>query len=62
LLIWVAKTSESLSTADRVLLMAEGEIYADGPPGAVLSDSLVFATQISKLVGGGWLLPDEVPV
>jgi energy-coupling factor transporter ATP-binding protein EcfA2 len=49
-------------TADRVLLMAEGEIYADGPPGAVLSDSLVFATQISKLVGGGWLLADEVPV
>jgi len=52
----------SARTADRVLLMAEGEIYADGPPGAVLSDSLVFATQISKLVGGGWLLPDEVPV
>jgi energy-coupling factor transport system ATP-binding protein len=48
--------------ADRVILMAEGEIYADGPPGAVLSDSLVFATQISKLVGGGWLLPDEVPL
>jgi energy-coupling factor transport system ATP-binding protein len=53
---WAART------ADRVLLMAEGEIYADGPPAAVLSDSLVFATQISKLVGGGWLLPDEVPV
>jgi energy-coupling factor transport system ATP-binding protein len=53
---WAART------ADRVLLMAEGAIYADGPPGAVLSDSLVFATQISKLVGGGWLLPDEVPV
>ena len=53
---WAART------ADRVLLMGEGEIYADGPPGAVLSDSLVFATQISKLVGGGWLLPDEVPV
>jgi energy-coupling factor transport system ATP-binding protein len=53
---WAART------ADRILLMAEGEIYADGPPGTVLSDSLVFATQISKLVGGGWLLPDEVPV
>ena len=53
---WAART------ADRVLLMADGEIYADGPPNAVLSDSLVFATQISKLVGGGWLLPDEVPV
>jgi energy-coupling factor transport system ATP-binding protein len=53
---WAART------ADRVLLMADGEIYADGPPGGVLSDSLVFATQISKLVGGGWLLPEEVPL
>jgi energy-coupling factor transporter ATP-binding protein EcfA2 len=53
---WAART------ADRVLLMAEGDIYADGPPGSVLSDSLVFATQISKLIGGGWLLPEEVPV
>jgi energy-coupling factor transport system ATP-binding protein len=53
---WVART------ADRVLLMADGEIYADGSPATVLSDSLVFATQISKLVGGGWLLPEEVPV
>jgi energy-coupling factor transport system ATP-binding protein len=53
---WAART------ADRVLLMAEGDIYADGPPGGVLSDSLVFATQISKLSGGGWLLPEEVPV
>ncbi len=53
---WAART------ADRILLMADGEIYADGPPAAVLSDSLVFATQISKLVGGGWLLPEEVPL
>ena len=53
---WVART------ADRVLLMADGEIYADGPPRSVLSDSLVFATQVNKLVGGGWLLPEEVPL
>ncbi len=53
---WAART------ADRVVLMADGEIYADGSPVSVLSDSLVFATQISKLVGGGWLLPEEVPV
>jgi energy-coupling factor transport system ATP-binding protein len=53
---WAART------ANRVLLMADGEIYADGQPGSVLSDSLVFATQISKLVGGGWLLPEEVPL
>jgi energy-coupling factor transport system ATP-binding protein len=53
---WAART------ADRVLLLADGEIYADGAPGTVLSDSLVFATQISKLVGGGWLLPEDVPL
>jgi len=53
---WAART------ADRVLLMADGEIYADGPPRGVLSDSLVFSTQINKLLGGQWLLPEEVPV
>jgi energy-coupling factor transport system ATP-binding protein len=53
---WVART------ADRVLMLADGEIYADGPPREVLSDSLVFATQINKLVGGGYLLPEEVPL
>lgn len=53
---WVART------ANRVLMMADGEIYADGTPRRVLSDSLVFATQVNKLLGGGWLLPEEVPV
>lgn len=53
---WAART------ADRILLMADGEIYADGPPRSVLSDSLVFSTQINKLLGGQWLLPEEVPV
>ncbi|HSO93610.1 MAG TPA: ATP-binding cassette domain-containing protein [Candidatus Dormibacteraeota bacterium] len=53
---WAART------AARVLLMADGEIYADGPPRAVLSESLVFSTQINKLLGNGWLLPEEVPV
>ena len=53
---WAART------ASRVLLMADGEIYADGPPRLVLSESLVFSTQINKLLGNGWLLPEEVPV
>jgi energy-coupling factor transport system ATP-binding protein len=53
---WAART------ADRVLMMADGEIYADGSPHGVLSDSLVFSTQINKLLGRGWLLPDEVPL
>lgn len=53
---WAART------ATRVLLMADGEVYADGPPRAVLSESLTFSTQINKLLGNGWLLPEEVPV
>jgi energy-coupling factor transport system ATP-binding protein len=53
---WAART------ASRVLLMADGEVYADGPPRQVLSDSLTFSTQINKLLGRGWLLPEEVPV
>jgi hypothetical protein len=42
--------------------MGEGEIYAEGPPRQVLSDSLVFSTQVNKLLGQGWLLAEEVPV
>jgi energy-coupling factor transport system ATP-binding protein len=53
---WAARS------AARVLLMADGEVYADGPPRAVLSESLTFSTQINKLLGNGWLLPEEVPV
>ncbi len=53
---WAART------ADRVLMMADGEIYADGDPASVLSDSLVFSTQVNKLMGGRWLLADEVPL
>jgi energy-coupling factor transport system ATP-binding protein len=38
--------------ADRVILMGDGEIVADGAPGEILSGSLTFATQINKLFGG----------
>ena len=53
---WAART------ADRVLMMADGEIYADGDPRSVLSESLVFSTQVNKLLGGRWLLAEEVPL
>ena len=53
---WAART------VDRVLMIADGELYADGPTRSVLSDSLVFSTQINKLLGRGWLLPEEVPL
>jgi len=35
--------------ADRVLLLAEGQIIVDGPVRQVMSDSAVFCSQINKL-------------
>jgi energy-coupling factor transporter ATP-binding protein EcfA2 len=37
--------------AERVVLMADGEIVVDGPVREVMSDSQVFASQINKLFG-----------
>jgi len=46
--------------ATRVVLLGDGELVADGPPRAVLSGSLTFATQINKLYGGRFLTVDDV--
>jgi energy-coupling factor transport system ATP-binding protein len=35
--------------ADRVVMMSEGEIVVDGPSRHVMSDSMVFSTQVNKL-------------
>jgi energy-coupling factor transport system ATP-binding protein len=48
------------TVANRVVLLGEGEIIADGPPREVLSGSLTFATQINKLYGDGFLTVDDV--
>jgi energy-coupling factor transport system ATP-binding protein len=46
--------------ADRVVLMAEGEIVVDGPPSETLGESAIFSTQINKLFGGaGWLTVED---
>ena len=37
--------------AERVVIMAEGQIVVDGPARQVMSDSMVFSSQISKLFG-----------
>jgi energy-coupling factor transport system ATP-binding protein len=42
--------------ADRVALMAEGEIIVDGPVRQVLSESAIFSSQINKLFGTPSLL------
>ena len=45
--------------ADRVVLLAEGEIIADGTPAAVLSESIAFTTQANKLFGGDVLTVED---
>jgi len=45
--------------ADRVVLMAEGEVVVDGPARAVLGESAIFSTQINKLFAGAGLLTVE---
>ncbi len=45
--------------ADRVVLLAEGEIVVDGSPRAVLGESAIFSTQINKLFAGAGLLTVE---
>ncbi|RNL78714.1 ABC transporter ATP-binding protein [Nocardioides marmorisolisilvae] len=46
--------------ADRVVVMAGGEIVADGPTRDVVTSSPAFAPQISKVLGGGLLAMDDV--
>ncbi len=48
------------AVATRVVMMAGGETIADGPPGHVLGDSHVFAPQMTRVFGPGWLTPEQV--
>ena len=47
-------------SADRVVMMAEGEVVVDGPATSVLVSSPAYAPQVSKVLGGGWLTVDQV--
>lgn len=46
--------------ADRVIVMAEGEIVSDGATVDVLGGSPAFATQVAKILGAGWLTVRDV--
>jgi len=48
------------SVATRVVMLAGGEVVADGDPATVLGDSLVFAPQMTRVFGRGWLTPEQV--
>ena len=48
------------AVATRVVMLAGGEVIADGEPGSVLGDSRVFAPQMTRVFGPGWLTPEQV--
>ncbi|MDP9225380.1 MAG: ATP-binding cassette domain-containing protein [Actinomycetota bacterium] len=48
------------AVADRVAMLAGGEIVAQGSPEAVLGDSPVFAPQTARVFGARWLTPAQV--
>jgi energy-coupling factor transporter ATP-binding protein EcfA2 len=47
-------------SADRVVVIAEGELVADGPTAEVVTSSPAFAPQIAKVLGAGLLTVDDV--
>ena len=46
--------------ATRVVMLAKGEVIADGSPTEVLGDSAVFAPQMTRVFGPGWLTAEQV--
>jgi energy-coupling factor transport system ATP-binding protein len=48
----------AVSFADRVVLMGDGVILADGPPEAVLAGGWYFATEVARITRGAALTPE----
>jgi energy-coupling factor transporter ATP-binding protein EcfA2 len=47
--------------ADRVVLMSQGQVIADGAPSAVMATSPLFAPQVARLFpNSGWMTTDDV--
>ena len=45
--------------ADRVLLLGDGELIADGPAAAILSGGWYFATEVARILGGDGAITPE---
>jgi len=48
------------TTAQRAVVLAEGEVVSAGPAGTVLGETPSFAPQVQKVLGRGWLTVDQV--
>jgi energy-coupling factor transport system ATP-binding protein len=46
--------------ADRVVVLADGEVVSAGPTATVVAESPAFAPQVHKVLGNGWLTVDQV--
>jgi energy-coupling factor transport system ATP-binding protein len=46
--------------ADRVVVLADGEVVSSGPVRRVVAESPAFAPQVTKVLGAPWLRVDEV--
>ena len=46
--------------ADRVVVLADGEVVSSGPTARVVAESPAFAPQVHKILGGDWLTVEQV--
>ncbi len=52
-------TEFAASLADRIVLLGQGVVIADGPPNEVLGGGRHFSTEVARVTNGAALLPDE---
>src|SRR6185295_20179248 len=52
-------TEFAASLADRIVLLGQGVVIADGHPDEVLGGGRHFSTEVARITNGKALLPDE---